>query len=855
MLKSQIKVGGHYQSRISGNFVTVRVDSITEKSPSWGKAYTAYSVTNLKTGRKVTFRSAAKFRGPAVAATDKPSAPVHLVKVKFSDGADREYTYDAGDLQLNIGDLVLVRQAMGNPTTATVTALESDYDGKVSKLLGKKECGRPANSVVSKCKGCGINIVVEPASAGPFDYCLNCSEKLPPTEASDEDPFGGGGPSGSTSSPPSGQSRTVPTSGSLTTTAQTDGIGALRLSTVADAIAQPASPGANGIAPVPVEVFRGDGGTLSGREVPLQQLQAKTGLAAKLSSINLNGPVSNAPHVIVQARAGCGKTTTLVEGLKLLKGIPSKLTPSPQQQAVWDAICQSKDARTVCFVAFNKSIATELQRRVPAGCDAMTMHSLGVKAVNKALGRMEVNQYVVQDIICELLGMDFQDVRRQKPAVLNATDKLVSLCKMNLTNPEGSLSDDRHEDDWQPALEALAAHYEVDLDDNGERNVRQQVFDLVPRVLERCKTPRGKINFDDMIWLPVVLGLPVYQYDLLLVDEAQDLNRCQQALAKRAGKRLILCGDEKQAIYGFAGADSESMKRMAKELGTHCDKCGQQREHLAEAGSRFGWNYWACGCGMGPIKDNGCILLPLTVTRRCGRAIVKEANKIVKDFQAHETCPDGQVGEALYSHTCKEDGNRERKWEDTYASSCKPGDMVLCRVNAPLVSQCFRFLRRGIKATIQGRDVGAGLVSTVRKLAGGKDAVISVVEFTGKLDSWLHKEQAKERAKKFPNDAKLIAVQDRHDCLACFAEGQNDTAGVISKIEAVFTDDRSAPGIRLSSGHKSKGLEADHVFILMPEGASCPHPMAKSAWQLEQEWNLKYVMVTRAIHTLTFVRS
>lgn len=65
MKAKDIKVGRHYTAKVSGNLVTVRVDTINDryKVGFSGRKETAYHVTNLKTGRKTTFRSAAKFRG------------------------------------------------------------------------------------------------------------------------------------------------------------------------------------------------------------------------------------------------------------------------------------------------------------------------------------------------------------------------------------------------------------------------------------------------------------------------------------------------------------------------------------------------------------------------------------------------------------------------------------------------------------------------------------------------------------------------------------------------------------------------------------------------------------------------
>lgn len=545
-----------------------------------------------------------------------------------------------------------------------------------------------------------------------------------------------------------------------------------------------------------------------------------------------------APHLIINARAGTGKTTTLIEGMRLLKEMRPRFEPSPQQTVIWSEMMESRGkARTICFVAFNKGIATELQQRVPESCNAMTMHSMGFAAIRRAERFQDRNgdtqvrfcSHRVQSIISEILGRDIYNLRRYRPELVSATEKLVELCKMNLLRDTfgsehpgspgiltGLLNGEK--------LAAIASYYDIDLNSESK-----EVFDLVPRVLNRCRdVGRDRcIDYNDMIWLPIVLGLNVYRYDMLLVDEAQDLNRCQQALALKAGRRIILCGDPKQAIYGFAGADSKSMTRMQRKL---------------------------------EATERGCKVLPLTVTRRCGKAIVKEAQKIVPDFEAHESNSEGTVRRQQLKCECK----NETDLSLVYSNYVQDGDMILCRTNAPLVSECFKFLRDKRKATILGRDIGQGLVSTVRKLRKGYKPSIpelpalanldyGVVELLRRLSNWLAAEQRKEQAKRNPNDTRLIALQDRYDCLCAFAEGQETVDDVISSIEAVFTDDKDNPGIRLSSVHKAKGLESKRVFILLPENAGMPHPMAKSVWQFEQEMNLKYVALTRAIEELVYV--
>ncbi len=333
-----------------------------------------------------------------------------------------------------------------------------------------------------------------------------------------------------------------------------------------------------------------------------------------------------------------------------------------------------------------------------------------------------------------------------------------------------------------------------------------EIYDLVPRVMERALDVRKdmSIDYNDMVWLPAVQDLIVQQYDVLIGDEQQDFNRCQQVLAMKSCKRFIGVGDRNQSIYAWAGADADAMDRMEAEL----------------AGS-----------------DRGCMTLPLTQTRRCGKAIVRE-------FEAFETNPEGVVRESQYP-------SRFLAPEMSFMGEVRDRDLILCRCNAPLVSTCFRFLKMGRKATIQGRNIGQGLISTIKKLnvTGGTVTDLS----SESLDDWRTREVAKERAKQNPNENKIINIEDRVDCIRMFMQDQPSVQAVINRIEGVFTDDKKNPGIKLSSIHKAKGTEADRVYILQLKGATVPHPMAKSDWAREGERCCLYVAQSRAIHELVYV--
>lgn len=87
MKANEITKGGKYIAKVSGNLTTVRVDEIRETSRSRMNHYSGrleytdkvvYDVTNLKTGRKTTFKSAAKFR--RAADDPKPTAAREAVE-------------------------------------------------------------------------------------------------------------------------------------------------------------------------------------------------------------------------------------------------------------------------------------------------------------------------------------------------------------------------------------------------------------------------------------------------------------------------------------------------------------------------------------------------------------------------------------------------------------------------------------------------------------------------------------------------------------------------------------------------------------------------------------------------------
>lgn len=478
-------------------------------------------------------------------------------------------------------------------------------------------------------------------------------------------------------------------------------------------------------------------------------------------------------HLLVIARAGTGKTHTAVQCTKLL------------------------DRRAnVLMTAFNKHIAKELQERVGSGTTVSTLHSLGLSAINDHLSprRVLVDEHKAENLLSGLLEDEWRDDKDLFFTILS----LAKLCK-------GYLSDGNDTEE----LEVFADRHGLtlvsgDSSDNAATELRRKTINrLVPALLKASRNCTHVVDYDDMIWLPVVLDLPLRQFDFVFCDETQDLCRAQHILVIRSclRGRIIAIGDDRQGCYLFRGASARSMEEF--------------RDLLENTGEVV-------------------TTLPLTITRRCGKRIVELAQKIVPDFEASEKAPLGKV----------------MTMSDDFALSVmEAGDMVVCRVNAPLVEVCYGLLRKGTKAVIRGRDIGKGLISLISRLNAS-----DINELLLKLETFQRNELSRLTAQGKKESAKQ-AASDKCDTLRALCVGCQDVIELKARIEEVFAeyDNGGKPkkAVVCSSIHRGKGNESDRVFIIEPR--LLLHPSAKSEDERLQELNLAYIAATRAKGCLVFV--
>lgn len=460
---------------------------------------------------------------------------------------------------------------------------------------------------------------------------------------------------------------------------------------------------------------------------------------------NINGT----GNCFVDAKAGSGKSTVIEECIRQL--------PSDKR---------------VLAVSFNRHIRDALASRLAdAACepDVHTIHSFGLAAYrdwHRASGdSVKVNKWKMINLSKEL---------KIPSKLCRIVQRIVSI--MKATNTHGTTDSE---------CQNLMLEYDVNQPKGSSlQEINHHAGCLIDESCRRIL----EIDFDDMIYMPLLYDCKVPQYDFLYVDEAQDLSTANIELIIKSiatGGRAMFVGDPCQAMYQFRGANAEAVQRI--------------------------------------ITDFKCRKLPLSISYRCSKAVIREAQAIVPEIECSVDAAEGSV--STVSH-----------------DEFKPdhGDYVLCRTNAPLVAYCLKALRDGKRATVKGREIGDTLIEMLKASYDYRGASLK-----DRLQTYFGERMLALDGRRF----KQMELDDNYQMLLAIMDacGRQETDIVESKINRIFSDDDD--GIIFSTIHKSKGLEADRVWIVHPE--LLPHPLGRP----EVESNIKYVGVTRARRDLIFVGS
>lgn len=477
-------------------------------------------------------------------------------------------------------------------------------------------------------------------------------------------------------------------------------------------------------------------------------------------------------NAVVSAKAGSGKTFTIVNAMKL---IPK--------------------TKKAIFIAFNKSIADELNEKLKnnSNCMAYTTHSLGFRMIRRNLGNdIIVDEYkyrtYLKNNFLDVTGLNDGEINIEKNQINEYTENILLLIDFSRLFLA-------HDDE---AINNIVERYDVPL-------IANEV-EVVKRCLEWGKNNITSIDYADMLWLPTALNLrPLGMlYDWVFLDEAQDSSIAAIALFKKCVKpnvgRWVCVGDEKQCINLFCGSNEDNFRQLCHSENTQ--------------------------------------VFDLPVSYRCGKKIIEFSQSIVKDILPKENAIDGEI-----KNGCK-------------LSCLKDGDMVLARSKAPLLKVYTKLIKKGINCYIKGLDIGANLINLLDSIKGEelninlrKDGVF--VRLYDKL--FETRDKLVEKRGLDIDDATLSSyIMEQYDtikALEVLAFNCTTKNELKSRIKDIFKED--SKGVCLSTIHKSKGLEADNVYILCH--SSMPSKNCHHEWERIQEKNLMYVAYTRAKKILGFI--
>jgi DNA helicase-2/ATP-dependent DNA helicase PcrA len=239
----------------------------------------------------------------------------------------------------------------------------------------------------------------------------------------------------------------------------------------------------------------------------------------------LDGPV------LVLGQAGCGKTTTLTHAVTTLinRGVTG-------------------DKLLIC--TFTNKAANDIKERLqkstripPHEFWLGTFHTLGFRMLRRDAERLDISEDFVikkpKDIF-QAIGINVGRYR------INAVIKLIETLMARDITPEKF----KPQNAWEETCHDAYHRYQTYKRENNLLDYDDLILYAIELLTENDDIRR---HYQDL-------------FDYIFVDELQDINPAQYRLINLIyKKRIFFTGDEDQSIYGWRGAERESIYRVPKD--------------------------------------------------------------------------------------------------------------------------------------------------------------------------------------------------------------------------------------------------------------------------------------------------
>lgn len=508
-------------------------------------------------------------------------------------------------------------------------------------------------------------------------------------------------------------------------------------------------------------------------------------------------------NALIEARAGCGKTSTLVMLSELITG---------------------KMNKKCLFLAFNKHIAEEIKEKLKPLVDkkiveVRTMNSLGYSFIMSYLWKkhngdckkysLDLNEKKMLQICAPLIDDELRRVEAEieedeKNDLYGEVLRLINLVRCIYVPYKDVDSIDKIIEKYR--LFAFVRDCGIDLYKIVDEAIERDISLFENGYFDDKGIVHYMIDYVDQVYLPNVLNMipPKVVYDFgnafVLQDETQDTSNVQQRLLQklttpRNHPRYIMVADARQCIYSFAGADSQSVQHVKEKF------------ELAH--------------------------FPLNICYRCPKSHIRLIQTLVPDIEPNPDAIEGEIHNISNEDIIK---------------YVQPGDLVIARKNKDLVDTIINLIEHGFPIYIKDENLVNNTLASIRRLQ---------VKSVNKIEDEIYKLQ-----KSFKQDQKDISKQNARSAITNEAFDIYEAVLILLKnfkknntsdkvidflkyISKILNTTQSKKNIIVSSVHGVKGGEADNVFVI--DYNKFPYiDFTNSADQNLQEENLQYIAISRA---------
>ena len=343
----------------------------------------------------------------------------------------------------------------------------------------------------------------------------------------------------------------------------------------------------------------------------------------------------------------------------------------------------------------------------------------------------------------------------------------------------------------------LARVREISVMDQLDRNehlsrIERDKLDAIEQEINSYKKVFGLIDFTDMIQKFLDKGVSP-KFDVIFVDEAQDLSLIQWSMIKKIEKDtncdVWVAGDDDQAIFGWAGADVDSFINWeAQEI---------------------------------PLKQSERV--PTIIQKKALDVIDRiQENRIDKEY-----FPKAESGEIFERY----------KLSDIDMSK---GDWLILTRTKSLLKPVITFLKKKgfFFNTAQGNSIGKSLYEDIQNWS--------------KLQKKIELPEIQVQRIRERIEGSMNLFLKWYDVFNKLTDSQITYMKLLLLNGENPTEDAR---IKVSTIHGAKGGEATNVVLFLNETANTIKGAKKSAAKQDEEYRVWYVGITRTMKNLYLIKS